>query len=84
MADSSYLPQPTFLARFSLTSAELVVLRGALCRARARSARVAVRSRSVSQIWDMIRNVWEVDGLVDDVNSELERSCPIWPRLRVR
>jgi hypothetical protein len=79
MLDSSYPGHGTFLAPCSLSSTELLILRAALCRARARSIREAWCSRSISQTWDMIRSVWEVDRLVEDVNCELARCLPIWP-----
>jgi hypothetical protein len=82
MSDTSYLAHRPFLAYFQLSSTELLILRAALCRARARSFRAAVASRSLSQMWDMIRNVREVDRLVEDVDGELMRSLPIWPRLQ--
>jgi hypothetical protein len=82
MSDSLYPGKSTTLGLSSLSSTELLVLRAALCRARTHSIREALGSRSPSQIWDMIRNVWEVDGLVDDVNYELARCLSIWPGSR--
>lgn len=63
-----------------MSATELLMLRSRLCRARTRSIRIAVHSRSLSQIRDMIRNIREIDCLVADVHLELAQCLSIWPR----
>ena len=79
MPGSSYLRQRTLLETVALNSSELLMLRARLSRARVLSIRTAVRSRSVSQIRDMVRNAWELRDLLDDVNGELAVCLAIWP-----
>jgi hypothetical protein len=61
-----------------LTWPELLMLGTKLSRARRRSFQAAVQSRSIEQVWDMIRIINDLADVADDVDRELVRALPPW------
>jgi len=59
-----------------LTWREMVVLASKLRAGQRRALKVARHSRSLHEIWDMIRLINELTGVADDVNRALARSWP--------